>query len=53
MALSFLFFLRGFHQVWALQQGPYVYVAGKSNRAVLGFEKELDEVLEAVPELKA
>lgn len=38
-------------QVWALQQGTFVYVAGKSNRAVLGFEKELDEVLEAVPEL--
>lgn len=38
-------------QVWALQDGSLVYVAGRSNRAVVGFEKELDEVLESVPEL--
>lgn len=40
-------------QVWALQQGSNVYVTGKSNRAVLGFEKELDAVLDAVPERPA
>ena len=39
-------------QVWAVQQGRYVYVSGKSNRAVVWFEKELDEVLEEVPEVK-
>ena len=39
-------------QVWAVQQGRYVYVSGKSNRAVVMFDKELDEVLEEVPEFK-
>jgi cytochrome c biogenesis protein len=38
-------------QVWALQDGSYVYVAGRSNRAKLGFVKEMNETLEAVPEL--
>ena len=38
-------------QVWALQQGSYVYLAGKSNRAIYQFEKELDEVKDAVPEI--
>jgi cytochrome c biogenesis protein len=38
-------------QVWAVQDGKYVYVAGKSNRAIVSFEKELDEMLEQVPEL--
>jgi len=28
-----------------------VFVSGKSNRALVAFEKEFDEVLEAVPEL--
>lgn len=37
-------------QVWALQEGEDVYVAGKTNRAVLMFEKELGEVLDQVPE---
>ncbi len=37
-------------QVWALQQGGGVYVAGKSNRAKVAFEKELGEVLDDVPE---
>ena len=37
-------------QVWAVQEGRYIYVAGRSNRAVMGFEKELDQVLEMVPE---
>lgn len=38
-------------QVWAVQEGRYIYVAGRSNRAVVAFEKELDELLEMVPEL--
>lgn len=37
-------------QVWALQQGGYLYVSGRSNRAQVGFEHELDELLDAVPE---
>ena len=37
-------------QVWAQQEGDYVFVAGRSNRARFGFNKELDTVLEAVPE---
>ncbi len=39
-------------QVWAVQQGQYVYVSGRSNRATIAFERELDEMLDAVPELK-
>lgn len=38
-------------QVWGLQYGKDVYITGKSNRAIFGFEKELDAVLNAVPEL--
>jgi len=37
-------------QVWALQEGSYVFLAGRSNRARVGFEIELDSVMEAVPE---
>jgi len=37
-------------QVWALQEGSYVFLAGRSNRARIGFEIELDAVLDAVPE---
>ena len=37
-------------QAWAVQEGRYIYVSGRSNRAVMGFEKELDQVLEMVPE---
>ena len=40
----------GNSQVWLLQQGGGVYVAGKSNRAKVAFDKELGEVLDAVPE---
>jgi cytochrome c biogenesis protein len=39
-------------QVWALQDGSYVFVSGRSNRATVAFEKEMDEMLEMVPELK-
>ncbi len=39
-------------QIWAVQQGQYVYVSGRTNRATVAFERELDEMLEAVPEKK-
>ena len=38
-------------QVWAVQEGKYIYVTGRSNRAIVAFDKELDNVLEQVPEL--
>ena len=41
---------RGTVQVWALQEGGDVHVGGKSNRAVVAFAAELEEVLEAMPE---
>lgn len=37
-------------QVWALQEGGDVHVGGKSNRAVVMFAQELEEVLEDMPE---
>lgn len=40
-------------QVWALQQGPNVYVVGRSNRSKVLFEQEVDAVIDAVPELPA
>ncbi|KAG2500667.1 hypothetical protein HYH03_001433 [Edaphochlamys debaryana] len=39
-------------QVWALQQGTNLFVSGRSNRDKLGFDRELDGLLEAVPERK-
>ncbi|GLC35607.1 copper chaperone [Pleodorina starrii] len=38
-------------QVWALQQGPNLFVTGRTNRARLAFEREMDSLLNAVPEL--
>ncbi|EFJ49656.1 hypothetical protein VOLCADRAFT_41429, partial [Volvox carteri f. nagariensis] len=38
-------------QVWALQQGSNLFVTGRTNRAKLAFDREMDEVLNAVPEL--
>jgi hypothetical protein len=38
-------------QVWALQEGSSVYIAGRSNRAFFEFEGELERILEKVPEL--
>lgn len=38
-------------QVWGLQQGSNVYVAGRSNRSKVLFEREMDQVLDAVPEV--
>ncbi|KAI8464282.1 MAG: c-type cytochrome synthesis 1 [Monoraphidium minutum] len=37
-------------QVWGLQDGPDVVVAGRSNRSKFLFERELDAALDAVPE---
>jgi cytochrome c biogenesis protein len=39
-------------QVWALQDGTWLVVGGKSNRAKLDFERELNELLDLVPEVK-
>ncbi|KAJ7299550.1 hypothetical protein O6H91_Y209800 [Diphasiastrum complanatum] len=38
-------------QVWALQEGTTIVVGGKSNRAKLMFERELNELLDSVPEI--
>ncbi|CAI5464281.1 unnamed protein product [Closterium sp. Yama58-4] len=40
-------------QVWALQVGSTLYVGGKSNRAKLTFEQEINSVLDQVPEVVA
>ncbi|KAG0630432.1 hypothetical protein M758_1G177600 [Ceratodon purpureus] len=40
-------------QVWALQDGAWLVVGGKSNRAKLDFERELNELLDLVPEVKS
>jgi cytochrome c biogenesis protein len=39
-------------QVWALQEGTSLVVGGKSNRARFEFEKELNEILDCVPEIR-
>lgn len=46
-ALSYL----SHSQVWALQEGSALYVGGRSNRAKLGFKKELNEIMDLVPEV--
>jgi hypothetical protein len=38
-------------QVWALQQGEDVWVAGKSNRSKLTFDQELEAAIDQVPEV--
>lgn len=38
-------------QIWALQDGAYVYVSGKSSKQQFLFDQELDQVLDAVPEV--
>lgn len=37
-------------QVWGMQSGSSVVVGGKTNRALVGFQVEMDEVVESVPE---
>ena len=36
-------------QIWALQAGSSLYIGGKTNRAQVGFESELLQILESVP----
>lgn len=37
-------------QVWALQEGMDLVVGGKTNRAKIAFERELENVIEGLPE---
>lgn len=37
-------------QVWGLQEGGSVVVAGRTNRSKFFFDQEMDSVLDAVPE---
>lgn len=37
-------------QIWALQEGRTLHVAGKTNRAKLEFGNELSEMLDSVPD---
>ena len=37
-------------QIWALQHGADVYVAGKTNRSKVLFEGEMEDIIDAVPE---
>lgn len=37
-------------QVWALQQGGALHVAGRTNRAKVAFAEELEAAYQAVPE---
>eukprot|EP00242_Pyramimonas_sp_CCMP2087_P013126 CAMPEP_0198213164 /NCGR_PEP_ID=MMETSP1445-20131203/28713_1 /TAXON_ID=36898 /ORGANISM="Pyramimonas sp., Strain CCMP2087" /LENGTH=582 /DNA_ID=CAMNT_0043887775 /DNA_START=261 /DNA_END=2009 /DNA_ORIENTATION=+ len=46
---SFMSFL-SHSQVWALQEGGVLYVGGRSNRAKFGFDQEINNVLEEMPE---
>lgn len=41
----------GYMQIWALQEGTNLVVGGKSNRAKVEFEIELNKILDLVPEL--
>lgn len=38
-------------QVWAFQEGRTVVLGGKSNRATFGFEREMEDMLEDIPEI--
>ena len=37
-------------QIWALQEGPWLHVGGKTNRATITFANEMDDMLNEVPE---
>ena len=37
-------------QIWALQDGPWLHVGGKTNRATITFANEMDDMLNEVPE---
>lgn len=38
-------------QIWALQQGDRFYIGGRTNRAQVGFERELMDILEQVQKI--
>ena len=40
-------------QVWAAEVGGDLVVGGRSNRAKIGFEQELDDIVEKLPEAAA
>eukprot|EP00897_Mesotaenium_endlicherianum_P008685 jgi/Mesen1/7845/ME000419S07159 len=40
-------------QVWALQKGSTLYVGGKSNRGKADFERELNTLLDFLPDIKS
>ncbi len=40
-------------QIWALQEGDFFYMGGKTNRAQVTFERELVEILEQLREQEA
>ena len=37
-------------QAWALQRGSNLIIGGKTNRALVGFQVELDEMIDELPE---
>ena len=37
-------------QIWALQDGGWLHVGGKTNRATITFANEMDDMLNEVPE---
>lgn len=39
-------------QVWAYQEGSTLHIGGKSNRARMGFKKELNDIMDMVPEVE-
>ena len=38
--------------MWAYQEGTTLHIGGKSNRARVGFKKELNDIMDMVPEVK-
>ena len=37
-------------QIWALQEGIWLHVGGRTNRAAITFANEMDDMLNEVPE---
>ena len=48
LMLSVLMSYVSHSQIWAWQQNEQVYIGGKTNRASVGFEREMLEILELV-----
>lgn len=40
-------------QAWAVQKGDKLIIGGKTNRALVGFQVELDEIIEGLPEVSS